>query len=69
MKKVIRVTLILVVIALDYMERGAHGIARWLKHKAPHIMLVIAIMFLYLALILQKIIGYLLKKIDALEEG
>lgn len=69
MKEFLRIILILNVIVLDYIERGAHAMARWLKQKTPHWMLIIAIIFLYIALITQKIIGRLLKKIDALNEG
>lgn len=69
MKKFLRIILILNVIVLDYIEKGAHAMARWLKQKTPHCMLILAIIFLYIALVMQKLIGYLLKKIDALDEG
>lgn len=69
MREFLRIILILNVIVLDYIEKGAHAMARWLKQKTPHWILIIAIIFLYIALIMQKMIGYLLKKIDALDEG
>lgn len=69
MKKFFRIVLICFVIVLDYIERGAHSIARWLKQKTPHWMLIIAIAFLYVALIMQNMIGHILKKIDTLDEG